>query len=110
MNFKCERCGYVSEKTCNLKTHLSRKKPCRDIKKCGKTLNELLDELHSKLLYKCTCGMHFGSKQGLNQHKNNCVEAKISDNKIASLLKENSILTEEYEFILQTKSKLQILA
>lgn len=77
---------------CNLKTHFSRKKPCRDSKHCGKSLEQLRNEMNDNFIFECICGERYGTQQGLGQHKKHCSMVPKPDDQIKSLMEENSKL------------------
>jgi hypothetical protein len=74
-DFKCKRCGHGASSLWNLKSHLSRSKPCHDLNSCGKTQEELLEEISankSDWEHECdACGAKYKSRQGLYLHKKN---------------------------------------
>ena len=90
----CKRCGYTTNRTANMKTHLKRKIPCCDDNKCGYSCNELLKEYEkdtSKFDFVCKiCDSKFKNRQGLNYHTR--IGCKINeiqkDKKIEELEKE----------------------
>lgn len=46
-DYNCPRCGFVTNRICNLKTHLQRKNQCRDILGCGLTALDIIKKLLS---------------------------------------------------------------
>jgi transcriptional regulator len=68
----CERCGYRTDRTANIRNHLSRKIPCDDINNCGKSCTKLRKDFEkdtSDYQFICEpCGLKFKTRQGKNYH------------------------------------------
>lgn len=75
--YKCPRCGHVTDKISNYKAHLNKKFTCKDKNNCGKTPEEILNNLDSNNLniceYKCCgCLEKFDTNDIITQHKTTC--------------------------------------
>ena len=94
MTCKCDRCGYVTDRLSNYKKHLERVIKCKDILKCNKTPDELLEAIQDKrndfTFDCCFCEKKFKTSQNLYQHKNHCkMKSEIEkDNEIKRLNEE----------------------
>jgi hypothetical protein len=105
MSFKCQRCGYFTNKIANLKHHYHRKNVCKDINKCGKSYHDLLLDMNDESVYKCPCGDFFDTKQGFHQHKLFCKEGEDPKKVKEMLLEENKRLQEKLENVNQRTEK-----
>jgi hypothetical protein len=75
--YKCPRCGHVTDKLSNYKAHITKKFTCKDKNNCGKTPEEILNNLDSNNLniceYKCCgCLEKFNTIQIISSHKTTC--------------------------------------
>lgn len=78
----CKRCGYTTNRTANIRTHLDRKNKCNDDNNCGISCEDLLKEFEkdtTSFKYECKiCNSKFKNRQGLAYHKT--VGCKITPN------------------------------
>lgn len=83
MKFVCDRCGYESEKSSNLKHHLERKKICEPILNDSKS-HDIYNKYFDKPVkpHVCEfCNNSFTTRQGKYKHKLICKEKKESKKK-----------------------------
>jgi len=78
VEYKCERCHYISKHKGNIKKHLQRKSPCRAIHS-DISIEKLLEELNkSKEGFACNkCNKVFNSRQGKYQHQKRCKQELV---------------------------------
>lgn len=92
----CQRCGYETTILNNLKKHFQRKRVCRNVLSCDKTIQQLIEETSSVFLFACHCGEKFATKQGLNQHRRLCdynnLQIKKLEEELTRLKEENALL------------------
>ena len=46
-HYNCPRCGFLSDRLCNMKTHLQRKYPCKDDLNCGLSVDVIMQTIAS---------------------------------------------------------------
>ena len=91
LNYMCARCGYDTIKISSMKTHLSKKKECKDILACGISANKLLNNY---IEFKCNlCDKYCESLRNKLQHETVC-KLEIENIK---LLEENNNLQKAYK-------------
>lgn len=87
MNYSCKRCGYETDRVSNLRTHLKKKKTCRDVLKCGIDAGDLLKETEidkSDFAFQCDkCQKKFKSKLGYTKHEESSCSVKKQDYNVA---------------------------
>ena len=100
VEYKCERCHYISKHKGNIKKHLQRKSPCRAIHS-DISIKKLLEELNkSKEGFACNkCNKVFNSRQGKYQHQKRCKKELV-------VYKEKKNDTEEIE---ELKNELKLM-
>jgi hypothetical protein len=101
MIHKCDRCLYETDKTTNLKKHLSTKNICEDKNHCGLSREEILKSLEKdKTDYEHTCSFcneKYQSNSGKYKHELTCkiiqenITLKIENIALKNLLKNSNI-------------------
>jgi len=78
VEYKCERCHYITKQKNHFKNHLQRKYPCRAIHS-DISVEELLEKLNkSKDGFACNkCNKVFNSRQGKYQHQKRCKQELV---------------------------------
>jgi hypothetical protein len=102
VEYKCERCHYIAKQKSNLKNHLQRKYPCKEIYS-DISVEELLEKLNKpKEGFACNkCNKIFKTSQGKYQHQKRCkqelvvFEEKNKDNEEIQELKNELKLMKE---------------
>lgn len=79
----CQRCGRGFTQASSLRDHYNKKKTCRNLLNCPKSLEELLKDVammdRTSFLFVCVhCQKRFKTKPNLNQHSKRC-KASRSD-------------------------------
>lgn len=100
MDCICKRCGYKTERLYNLKLHFQRKKTCEDKEGCGKSCQELMNDIAldtSKYEFGCEiCKQKFRTRQGRWRHMKECIG---NETEHELLRQENKRLKEENEIL-----------
>ena len=109
MEYKCERCGFVTDQVRSFILHLERKNICEDANHCNKTLDILRNEFYIKsgFNWECQyCKQKFRSQSNLCQHRQHCSIYKDEMKKnqdeqyrkeLQNLKNENSLLRAEID-------------
>lgn len=102
--FNCRRCGYSTDRKCNMRCHFNREVICISTLE-DTSIAELLSQLSSQkpnaalkkptrllLQYPCGCGKSYKSRAGLYYHSLKCT--KISDDSNTVIHTQNNIQTQ----------------
>lgn len=84
MNYSCKRCGYETDRVSNLRSHLKKKKTCKDVLKCELGVDLLLKEIEIDYGFECkSCHKKYKSEQCAMKHQENCMKKQdysVSEN------------------------------
>jgi hypothetical protein len=89
MEHACDRCGYITNRISNLRTHLQKKTPCENIFDCDKTGEQLLNDIDkdkAEFNYTCDkCNAQFRSRQGKWKHMKTCNAHSVEDTNVPAM-------------------------
>lgn len=84
MNYSCKRCGYETDRVSNLRSHLKKKKTCKDVLKSELGVDLLLKEIEIDCVFECkACHKKYKSEQCAMKHQDNCMQKQdynVSEN------------------------------